>query len=175
MVREVLDAGLLRETTPLPLTTSQFHLLRLIALGGLHHVGDVTDFLGVSAPAATKNIDKLERLGLVARKPSMGDRRATLLEASPEGRRLVGRYDELTKARLLPILDSCPPGSAAELTTLLEQYSVSLLRVVRSTNGFCLRCAAYIEDGCPVGSVRGGCPYQRTRAAHEGASPAAPM
>ncbi|MEK7668787.1 MAG: MarR family transcriptional regulator [Gemmatimonadota bacterium] len=175
MVREVLDDGLLRETTPLPLTVSQFHLLRLITLSGLHHVGQVADFLGVSAPAATKNIDKLERLGLVARKPSLGDRRATLLEASPEGHQLVRRHAALTKARLLPILDSYPPGTAAELTTLLEQYSVSLLRLVRSTNGFCLRCAAYIEDGCPVGGVRGGCPYQRTRAAHKGASPAAPM
>src|SRR4030042_5305477 len=60
VVREFLDVRLLRGATALPLTVPQFHLLKLIALNGLQQVGEAADVLGVSAPAATKNIDRSE-------------------------------------------------------------------------------------------------------------------
>src|SRR3990172_1781993 len=78
-VREILEQKLVREVSSVPLTLSQFHLLKLMHLNGRHQVGQVADFLGVSPPAATKNIDKLEALGLLVREPSKGDRRARLL------------------------------------------------------------------------------------------------
>jgi len=168
VVREFLDVSLLREATTLPLTVSQFHLLKLIALDGLRQVGEAAGFLGVSPPAATKNIDKLERLGLVVRGPPTGDRRATPLTASAKGRHLVRQYEELKTARVSPILSSYPPETIRGLTDLLEQFSVSLLGLERSNDGFCLRCAAYVEEECAVGRARGGCPYQLTREAHSG-------
>jgi len=175
VVREFLDIGLMREATKLPLTVPQFHLLKLIALNGLRQVGEAADVLGVSAPAATKNIDKLERLGLVVRGPSTGDRRATPLTASAKGRHLVRRYEELKTARVAPILSSYPPETICGLADLLEQFSVSLLGLERSSDGYCLRCAAYVEEGCAVGVARGGCPYRLTREAHAGHGPSAHM
>ena len=97
-VRDLLELKVLREVTDDPLTLPQFHLLKLISLNGTHQVGEVAQFLGVSPPAATKNIDKLEGLGLVARSPSTDDRRATLLASSHKGRRLVKRYEALKDA-----------------------------------------------------------------------------
>lgn len=173
VVREFLDVRLLREATTLPLTVPQFHLLKLIALNGLHQVGEAAGFLGVSAPAATKNIDKLERLGLVVRGPPIGDRRATPLRASAKGRHLVRRYEELKTARVSPILSSYAPETIHGLTDLLERFSVSLLGLERSRDGYCLRCAAYVEEGCAVGRARGGCPYQLNREAHAGHGPSA--
>jgi len=173
VVRECLDVRLLRETTALPLTVPQFHLLKLIALHGLRQVGDAADVLGVSPPAATKNIDKLERLGLVVRGSPTGDRRATPLTVSAKGRHLVRRYEELKTARVSPILSSYPPETIRGLTELLEQFSVSLLGLDRSPDGFCLRCAAYVEEGCAVGVARGGCPYQLTREVGAGHGPPA--
>jgi DNA-binding MarR family transcriptional regulator len=173
VVREFLDVSVLREATTLPLSVPQFHLLKLIALSGLHQVGEAADVLGVSAPAATKNIDKLERLGLVVRGPPVGDRRATPLTASAKGRHLVRRYEELKSARVAPILSGYPPETIRGLTTLLEQFSVSLLGLERSHDGFCLRCAAYVEEGCAVGVARGGCPYQLTREARAVHGPSA--
>jgi hypothetical protein len=117
----------------------------------------------MSPPAATKNIDKLERLGLVVRRPVAGDRRATSLSVSPKGRRLVRKFEELKAARLSPVFDCFRPQEVEELTQLLERFSVCLLSSEPSAEAFCLRCAAYIENGCPVGKARGGCPYQRVR------------
>src|SRR3990172_12542924 len=126
-VREILELKLVREVSPVPLTLSQFHLLKLMFLNGRHQVGEVADFLGVSPPAATKNIDKLEAHGLVVRAPSKGDRRATLLSVSPKGRRLVRRYEALKTARLAPVLARFRPEELEQLKHLLERFSLLLL------------------------------------------------
>ncbi len=170
-VREILELKLIREASPVPLSLSQFHLLKLMCLNGVHQVGEVADFLGVTPPAATKNIDKLEALGLVARAPSKGDRRATLLSVSPKGRTLVRRYERLKAARLSPVLEKFRPEEVELLSHLLERFSVSLLEreLGRGGDGICLRCDAYLQRGCPVGLLRGGCSYQtarRARVAH---------
>lgn len=166
-VREVLELKLVREVSATPLSLSQFHVLKLMSLNGEHQVGEVADFLGVSSPAATKNIDKLEALGLVVRSPSKGDRRATLLSVSAKGRRLVRRYEELKAARLSPVLEKFRPEEVEQLSRLLERFSVSLLEeeLAGGDDGSCLRCDAYLQSGCPVGRLRGGCPYQT---AHRG-------
>lgn len=167
VVREILEVKLIREVSPVPLTLSQFHLLKLMFLNGEHQVGEVADFLGVSSPAATKNIDKLEALGLVVRTPSKGDRRATLLSVSSKGHRLVKRYEELTSARLARVLAKFRPEELDELCRLLERFSLSLLEkeLAAGGNGVCLRCDAYVQSGCPVGRLRGGCPYEKARRA----------
>jgi len=164
----VLEVKFLAETTQHPLTLLQFHLLKLIALNGDHQMGEIANFLGVSAPAATKNIDKLERLGLVVRSPSKGDRRATLLSSSSKGRRLVQKYEDLKATRLGPVLREFKREELDDFSQLLERFSLCLLKNEESADGLCLRCSAYCEDHCPVAQVRGGCLYQKVRGAHVG-------
>lgn len=160
-VREILESKLLDEATDIPLTPAQFHVLKLMTVKGDHQVGELAEFLGISPPAVTKNIDKLERFGLVVRTPSLGDRRAVILSASLKGRRVVERYEQLIVTRLAPILEDFTPSETSQMCDLLERFSVSILKRERTGRGFCLRCAAYIETGCPVGHVRGSCPYDR--------------
>jgi DNA-binding MarR family transcriptional regulator len=171
-IHEILDVKLLREVSTCPLTPSQFQVLKLMSFNGHHQVGEVADFLGVSPPAATKNIDKLERLGLVTRTPSKGDRRATLLAVSRKGRRLVRKYEEHRAARLTPVVEGFKLAEIEQFTELLERFSVSLLAQEPSGDTFCLRCAGYIEADCPVGRVHGACRYQKVRSAHWGGGPA---
>ncbi len=162
-VRDLLELKVLREVTDAPLTLPQFHLLKLISLNGSHQVGEVAQFLGVSPPAATKNIDKLEGLGLVTRSRSTADRRARLLESSPKGRRLVRRYEALKEERLEPVLDGFNEQELAQLTRLLERFSLLLIGQEDSGEGLCMRCSAYYDEACPVNHLRDGCPYQKVR------------
>jgi DNA-binding MarR family transcriptional regulator len=167
-VRDLLELKVLREVTDDPLTLPQFHLLKLISLNGSHQVGEVAQFLGVSPPAATKNIDKLEGLGLVARSPSTDDRRATLLASSRKGRNLVKRYEALKEERLEPVLDGFNKKELGQLTRLLERFSLLLIRQEDSGEGLCLRCSAYYDVACPVNHLRDGCPYQKVRETKRG-------
>ena len=166
IVREILEVKLLEEVAPHPLTLPQFHLLKAVAYDGAYHVGDVASLLGVSAPAGTKNIDKLERLGFISRTPSKQDRRVTLLTASQKGRRLVRKYESLKAERLAPILDEFTPAELDRLAQLLERFVLSVVENEDSDAGLCLWCAAYCEEDCSVGKARGACPYQQLREAH---------
>lgn len=168
LVREMLQVKPLQEVSRSPLTVSQFYLLKLMSSDGGLQVGEVAGFLGMTPPAATKNIDKLERLGLVARTPSRGDRRATLLSVRPKGRRLVQRYEAVTAARLSAVMERFRPEEIEQFAGLLGRFSASSLDLDRTEGEHCLRCAACFVDDCPVREIRGGCPYQRVVAARTG-------
>jgi DNA-binding MarR family transcriptional regulator len=161
VVRELLEKKLLEEVSPYPLSLSQFHLLKLISLNGQHQVGEVADFLGVSSPAATKNIDKLERLELVSRTPSTGDRRAILLESSRAGRRLVKKYEDLKTKRLGSVMEAFSSADLRQLTRLLERFSMALIMANENQDGLCFRCSAYFDEHCPIMRLREDCPYQK--------------
>lgn len=163
-IRETLELELLRSVSNKRLTCSQLYLLKLMAENGHHQVGELASFLGVTPPAATKNIDKLERLGLVVRQRSVGDRRATLLSASAQGRQLVQQYEELKAARLSSALSRFQAEEVSQAMDLLERFAVALLSVDSSDQGCHLRCAAYIASDCPVGQIHGGCPHARAHA-----------
>lgn len=162
-VREMLELRLLQEVAPEPLTVSQFHLLKLIALNGTHQVGEVADFLGVTPPAATKNIDKLERLGLVTRRQSTGDRRATLLSSSRRGRELVEQFDTARYERLRRVVERFSAEELKQLTQLLERFSLALIQCGESADGLCFRCSAYFDENCPIANLHRDCPYQKLR------------
>jgi DNA-binding MarR family transcriptional regulator len=135
----------------------------VIGLNGGHQVGEVANVLGVSPPAATKSIDKLEGLGLIVRSPLKGDRRATLLSLSAKGRRLVQKYEDVKAGRLSSVLQAFTREELDRLAELLERFSLRLIKQEDSDSGLCLLCAAYCEDDCPVSQVRGDCPYQLAR------------
>jgi DNA-binding MarR family transcriptional regulator len=167
-VDEILENRYLDEVCDHSLTLHQFHLLKLIGLNGHHQVGEVAEFLGVSAPAASKNIDRLCSLGLVERVACKEDRRATLLSASAAGRELIRRYEDLKRQRLAPVLAKFETGEIDRLSDLLERFSVLLFEQEKGGDGFCLRCAAYCQVGCPIGEIFGHCPYDTIRSRPRG-------
>jgi len=163
VVHDILEMKFLEEVTPLALTHSQFRLLKVITLNGDHQIGEVALFLGMSAPAATKNLDKLARLGLIFRHPSKGDRRATLVSPCAKGRRLIQEYESLKAGRLSPVLGKFRPSEIGQLVRLLERFSVLVVKQENSGAGPCLWCAAYCQPDCAVAGVRGGCPHGQQR------------
>jgi two-component system cell cycle response regulator len=117
-----------------------------MAKNGSHQVGEAAGYLGVSPPAATKTIDKLERLGLVTRTPSAGDRRATLLSASPQGQRLVEEY-ERRKAQLVgPVLERFRPDELVQLTRLMERHGLQVVHTTEAEQALQL-----LQDTCSGG------------------------
>ena len=142
------------------LTPRQLRLLRFIDLAR-HHIDDVAKFLGITAPAATKAVDQLERRGLVSRMASGDDRRLRVLACSDKGKRLVADYRSLEIERVGAILSQFSDGEVSELARLLERYSLAL--IASQADGAdtpCLRCAGYFDADCPVRFVHSTCPYQ---------------
>jgi DNA-binding MarR family transcriptional regulator len=63
-------------------------------------MSDIAQSLTLSAGGTTKVIDRLEALGYVARSPDPADRRATVVEITPEGREAHARTRKVVDAEL---------------------------------------------------------------------------
>src|SRR3954454_20405012 len=60
-----------------------------------HSMREFADALGIDPPQATVLVDDMEAQGLVRRRPHPTDRRAKLVEATPRGKTLARRADEI--------------------------------------------------------------------------------
>lgn len=107
--------GLRRETEQLGVTSRQVTLLVLVERRPGVTASELTAEEGISAPAMTRHIDRLEREGLLRRVRSQHDRRRIGLALTPAGSRLLRRVRERRTTWLAERLASL---SAAEVETL---------------------------------------------------------
>jgi DNA-binding MarR family transcriptional regulator len=167
-VRHALESQLLRDVTRLPLSAAQFRLLETMARDGEHHIGDVASLLGISSPAATKVIDKLEALGLVERVPAPHDRRVRSLVISARARRIVARWDRLQAARWGSVVEDLGPEESERLAAALEALTLRMLEEKPPGIDVCLRCRTYLGERCPRRASGQVCPFvKRTRRRRE--------
>ncbi len=163
LLREFLEEDFLRQVCRHRLSRSQFCFLKLIAANADLQVGELARSIGVSAAAASKNLDKLERLGLVVREASSEDRRAILLSASAEGRRLVRDYERHKAAQLAPVIESLGAEKTGLLCDLLEEVCTGMLARVENPRETCLRCAGYYRSDCVFEEFQGECALKPRR------------
>ncbi len=163
LLREFLEEDFLRQVCRHHLTRSQFCFLKLIAANSDLQVGELARSIGVSAAATSKNLDKLERLGLVVREASSEDRRAILLTASAEGRRLVRDYERHKAAQLAPVIENLGVEKTGQLCDLLEEVCSGMLARVDNPRETCLRCAGYYRADCVFEKFQGECALKPRR------------
>ena len=163
LLREFLEASFLDQFCHPRLTRSQFCFLKLIAGNADLQVGEIARCRGVSPAAASKNLDRLEELGLVTRETSAEDRRATLLSASPKGRSLVADFERLKAAQLAPVIEELGEERARELCDLLQSVCLRLLEQQTVPDAPCMRCAGYYREDCAVEELQGECALKPRR------------
>jgi DNA-binding MarR family transcriptional regulator len=165
LLREFLESAFLEQFCDQPLTRSQFCFLKLIAGNSELQVGEIARCLGVSPASSSKNLDRLEELGLVIRETSPDDRRATLLSASPEGERIVAEFERLKAARIAPVIDDLGEERTGQLADLLQKVCLSLLERQTVPDAPCMRCAGYYREDCAVEELQGECALKPRRGA----------
>jgi DNA-binding MarR family transcriptional regulator len=163
IVSEILEQRYLRETARASLSLPQLHLLKLLDCDGGPCVGEAASFLGVSAPAASKNVDKLARLDLLNRVTPDRDRRNTTLRITQRGEVLVHDYEARRLDALSPILEAFTPEESRTFARLLEKFLANMARLEGLSTRSCLRCGALHDDHCPVREATGFCPYDEGR------------
>ncbi len=164
LLREFLEEDFLHKVPPHRLTRSQFCFLKLIAAKSELQVGELARALGVSPAASSKNLDRLERLGLVYRESSKQDRRVITLSASSMGETLVRTYESLKAAHIEPVIDSLGREKTEQLCDLLEEVCGEMLARAEIPRETCLRCAGYYRPDCSFEKLQGECalrPRQR--------------
>jgi MarR family 2-MHQ and catechol resistance regulon transcriptional repressor len=89
------------------------HRTDFAALEALLHKGPLTiseiqDKVLLASGSMTDAVDRLEKLGLVVRKTSPRDRRARVVEPTPEGKRLAHRVSKSMQGTLRRSCQHCP-------------------------------------------------------------------
>jgi DNA-binding MarR family transcriptional regulator len=163
LLREFLEEDFLNRVCRHRLTRSQFCFLKLITTNSDLQVGELARCLGVSPAASSKNLDRLESLGLVYREASDQDRRAILLKASATGEELVREYERLKAAQLAPVIDSLGRERTEQLCELLEEVCGGMLARAEVPRETCMRCAGYYRPDCSFEKLQGKCALRPRR------------
>jgi DNA-binding MarR family transcriptional regulator len=163
LLREFLEEDFLNRVCRHRLTRSQFCFLKLITTNSDLQVGELARCLGVSPAASSKNLDRLESLGLVYREASDQDRRAILLKASAKGEELVREYERLKAAQLAPVIDSLGRERTEQLCELLEEVCGGMLARAEVPRETCMRCAGYYRPDCSFEKLQGKCALRPRR------------
>ncbi|HEY3878203.1 MAG TPA: MarR family transcriptional regulator [Trebonia sp.] len=89
-------------------------------------VTDVAARLGIDAPAVTRKAQHLERLNLVSRARDAADARASRLQLTPEGCRVVRQFLLARHEWLTTLLAGWSPAERCEFARLLGMLSASV-------------------------------------------------
>jgi DNA-binding MarR family transcriptional regulator len=108
------------------MTATQRISLIEIADGGPLRLNDLAARIGTSAPTASRTVDSLDDLGLVARETDPADRRAVRIELTPAGRRLVDERKARAAAAFEPAVEALTGPDRKQLLDLLARMTAAL-------------------------------------------------
>lgn len=87
---------------------------------------ELSDLLQISGPSMSRQLDKLEALGLVSRRRLLGDGRVKLIFMEAAGRRALVRLDEEVSALRERLFDGIPEADMEVAGRVLDTLSLRL-------------------------------------------------
>jgi len=149
-----VDDALVGRTLGLPeeaaITCAQLRCLDFLARHDLCSVGDISEGLAISDPAATKLIDRLQRKGLVGRRGNRDDRRIVHVRLSDSGAGLVGRLGRKRTSFMDAAVEGLATRRLQMLLRLMESVLMSALDCPEVIARVCLRCGNDHSSDCVV-------------------------
>ena len=109
-----------------PMTASQRIALVELGQDGPMRLNDLAHRMGASTATASRSVDALEQLGLVARATEAADRRALSIELTAPGRKLLDERLARAAAAFEPATASLSAAERRELLALLERMTAAL-------------------------------------------------
>lgn len=109
-----------QKASDLDLTYAQSQVLFRLAEHPDSHMGDVAKAFGVTLPAVTHIVDRLEEKGLVARRDYPADRRVYVLDLTRAGKTLVDELEAIRLRGMERVLDRMSAADRRQVLTGLE-------------------------------------------------------
>jgi|SRR5919108_1331739 DNA-binding MarR family transcriptional regulator len=108
------------------LDRAAYGVLGRLDRSGRMRLSELAEELGVDVSTASRQVYRLERDGLVRRRAHPGDRRAALLELTPEGRRALARVHRARRAIIGELFSGWPVEDKRTLARLLDRLAREL-------------------------------------------------
>ena len=123
------DAALIRKAG-VDLDRALFPLLVRIERKGPLGIGELAELCGRDYTTVSRQVAKLERLGLVARRTNRDDARIRESSITEKGRAMTRALDDAREKILMSLLSDWDRNEVAELARLLRKFADEALRFV---------------------------------------------
>ena len=110
---------------PVPLTVPQHRLLVLVSADGPRRIGTLAADLGVNQSNASRLVARLVDQGLVRRVTDPADGRASVVEATAEGRRVLDAVSEHRLRELRAVVAAMPSTSWRPAVQVLHAFNAA--------------------------------------------------
>lgn len=107
---------------PVEVTVAQHRLLVLVA-DGERSVGEIADELGVNQSNASRQCDRLERLGLVERRRSAGDGRVVQVRLTADGHAVIDAVTAHRRGAVRRVLERMAADDVAAALAGLRAFN----------------------------------------------------
>lgn len=157
VITEVCQRNTRHEVTDQPLSRNQFYILNILAKSGPFPISELARILDISAAAASKNMDRLEKLGYVGRSVHKTDRRSTEIKLLPPGRALIDEFDRVTDQKQRPMMENFTEEEKILLLDMLRRIVRYTLADQHRSDLICLQCGSTCGNDCAVTDLAGDC------------------
>ena len=127
MNRPQRDEALVREAG-IPLDRALFPLLVGIERRGPIGIVELADGIGRDYSTVSRQVAKLESLGLVERRQSAADRRVNEAVVTPKGKAMTDRIDAARERIAMAAFASWDPREIDELVRLMRKFADAMSR-----------------------------------------------
>ena len=107
------------------ITLPQFRALVVLQSRGAMKLTTLADHLGVNPSTATRTVDRLLALEMVARQPNPASRREVVIELSESGRKLVRDVTRRRRAAIRKIVERMPEDQRQGLVDALNAFTTA--------------------------------------------------
>jgi len=107
------------------LTLSQALLLLYVPFDGIT-ISDLSDKLGIDISTMTRNIQRIEKQGLIERRKNLSDKRSIKLNLSNRGKKIIGLLNNDINNNLSPIIRKYDIDKIEEIRSSLESLGWDL-------------------------------------------------
>ena len=103
------------------LTTAQAHTVEIVGHSGPVKMKDLAQKIGVTTGTLTVAVDRLEKKGLMRRRPHETDRRSFLIELTPAGEDVFKEHHNFHIRMTQEIVAGLTPEEQKEFSRLIEK------------------------------------------------------
>ena len=107
------------------LSLARFRVLSALQSAGRMRMNELSAALGVVPRTVTTSVDALEKEGRVTRLPDPADRRATLLDITPDGLSQLRRLRAMHDSAAAELFDVLTPAERQQLAQLLRRLQAA--------------------------------------------------
>ncbi len=122
LIRSLMRFAGGRADSPAMTATQRLALFEL-GDGGPLRLNDLAERMGVSPPTASRSVDALHEVGLVARVPDPQDRRALRIDLTRAGKKLLADAKARAETAFAPAVAELSDAERATLSALLRRMA----------------------------------------------------